>query len=459
MIPGNFYVVRNTDAPALLTEVELPHQPPTSRRSCARRPRATLEAEALYLGIARCFARRAPGLASFEALDAAGHADTVFTATPRLVAGIDGAFDAVTMRIDGERVPTVVTGGRIEWSGTPPLAGGVHDASLSARFAGEGASRARKLRFHVAKPPARIVLELSRFAARGHAQRVRGARAPAGPRRHGRAGQLRGPAHEYPERDVRPGGDHAARVGRRGVGLLPALAARERAGRGAGDARRPAPARERRRCRPPRRRSRVRTSARARASRSASPPTRHSRSAPPRGHAGSIATASWRWRPIRRRGRDSAARGLSRVWTRTRVAAALRGHRGRRAPGTSHRARPRGRRRRSRGQRARRHARVGAQPRRGARARRHARGRGRRGGDDARRRPRRQRAGAGAGLGSVPRRALPAHRPRRRAAGRRPLLQQRRRAGAGRSARHEPSLRSGSIRYVSPSPPSTRSPR
>jgi N-acetylmuramoyl-L-alanine amidase len=54
----------------------------------------------------------------------------------------------------------VVTGGRIEWSGTQPHAGGDHDAIVSARFAGEGATRARKLRFHLAKPPARLVLEL-----------------------------------------------------------------------------------------------------------------------------------------------------------------------------------------------------------------------------------------------------------------------------------------------------------
>src|SRR5262249_40487400 len=43
----------------------------------------------------------------------------------------------------------------------PPLAGGAHEASFSARFAGEGASRARKLRFQVKKAPARLQLALS----------------------------------------------------------------------------------------------------------------------------------------------------------------------------------------------------------------------------------------------------------------------------------------------------------
>jgi N-acetylmuramoyl-L-alanine amidase len=135
MIPGNFFVVRNSEAPALLTEVSYLTYPPTEEK--LRTPAARkLEAEVLYLGITRWFMRHAPALSSFAALDAAGHADTAFTATPRLVAGIDGAFDAATLRIDGEPVPTVVTGGRIEWSGAPPPAGGASPArALRARGA------------------------------------------------------------------------------------------------------------------------------------------------------------------------------------------------------------------------------------------------------------------------------------------------------------------------------------
>jgi N-acetylmuramoyl-L-alanine amidase len=159
MIPGNFFVVRNSDAPALLTEVSYLTYPPTEeklRTPAARR----LEAEVLYLGITRWFMRHAPRLATFQALDPSGRSDTAFTATPRLVADIDGAFDAATMRIDGRAVPTVVSGGHIEWSGAPPLAGGDHEAIASARFAGEGAARVRRLRFHLAKAPARLELDV-----------------------------------------------------------------------------------------------------------------------------------------------------------------------------------------------------------------------------------------------------------------------------------------------------------
>src|SRR5262249_22320919 len=63
-------------------------------------------------------------------------------------------------RIDGADVATTVTGGRVEWPGAPALAGGTHDATVSARFATEGASRASRLRFHLLKPPARVLLDV-----------------------------------------------------------------------------------------------------------------------------------------------------------------------------------------------------------------------------------------------------------------------------------------------------------
>src|SRR5262249_53004061 len=125
MIPGNFFVVRNCDAPALLTEVSYLTYPPTEaklRTPAARR----LEAEALYLGITGWFMRRSPKVTSFAALDAAGRADTTFTDAPRLVATLDGAFDAAALRIDGRPVTATVSGAHVEWPGTPPLAGGPH---------------------------------------------------------------------------------------------------------------------------------------------------------------------------------------------------------------------------------------------------------------------------------------------------------------------------------------------
>jgi len=159
MIPGNFSVVRNSEAPALLTEASYLTYPPTEEK--LRTPEARrLEAEAFYLGIVRFFMRRAPQLEWFAALDAAGRPDTLFDGMPRLVARMGGAFDAARLRVDGVEVPLVTSGTEVSWSGVPPLAAGPHEAAFSARLAGEGASRARRIRFHVKKPAARLLLSL-----------------------------------------------------------------------------------------------------------------------------------------------------------------------------------------------------------------------------------------------------------------------------------------------------------
>jgi N-acetylmuramoyl-L-alanine amidase len=431
MIPGNFFVVRNAESPALLTEVSYLTYPPTEEK--LRTPAARkLEAEALYLGITRWFMRHAPRLSSFAALDAAGLADTAFTATPRLAAQIDGAFDAATMRIDGRPVPTMVTGGRIEWSGAPPLAGGVHEASFSARFAGEGASRSRRLRFHLSKPPARVELELQArrsrpraacspcargcWTATGFRWRTasplrlssipRGSFVPAETTVHVRDGEAWG----YLTRSRRVNTTTAARAtvaGASSVHVSPAVGPAKASPQDA--------------------RALTRTG--------------FARRFP--GDSALVLSPAARPRWLNRDGflslpLDAAGAaaiprlaGFRRVDEDSLVAAAVRGRGGRRAPRPPDRARPRGRRRRRRGQWPGRHAGLGAEPRGGARALRHARGRGRVGGDDARGGPRGERVGARAGRGSVPRRALPAHRPRQCRPHGRPLLQQRWRQALG----------------------------
>jgi len=159
MIPGNFFVVRNSEAPALLIEASYLTYPPTAARLrtlAARR----LEAEILYMGIVRYFMRRAPTLEQLAAVDAEGRADTLFAQTPSLEGEVGGAFDAATLKLDGVPVAADVAGGRITWSHPLPLAAGVHEASLSARLATEGSARAKRIRFHVEKPVARLTLAL-----------------------------------------------------------------------------------------------------------------------------------------------------------------------------------------------------------------------------------------------------------------------------------------------------------
>lgn len=156
-IPGNFFVVRGSEAPALLTEASYLSFPPTEERLRTREARR-LEAESIFLGVARWFARRRPETESFTALDGGGRPDTLFRATPRLVARVRGEFDAVTLRLDGAAVPVTVTGGEVVWSTPQPLRAGVHEASFSARLATEGVGRTARLRFRLVKEPARLAL-------------------------------------------------------------------------------------------------------------------------------------------------------------------------------------------------------------------------------------------------------------------------------------------------------------
>lgn len=157
LLPGNFYVLRTSEAPSLLSEASYLTYPPTEAK--LRTPEGQrLEAEVLYLGIVRWFMRKAPRIERFEALAANGTADTLFSGAPRLAARVSGAFDGAVLRIDGQVVPLRVSGDRVEWDGTPALAAGAHEATLSARLAAEGAAQNKRLRFRVKKPAAALTL-------------------------------------------------------------------------------------------------------------------------------------------------------------------------------------------------------------------------------------------------------------------------------------------------------------
>ncbi len=157
LIPGNFAVLRGSEAPALLTESSYITYPPTEaklRRDEARR----LEAEALFLGIAAYFSRHSPAIEEFRAWwpELPG-ADSAFTTGyPALRARVRGAFDAVALAVDGVRVTPRRDGDRLDWRPETPLAAGPHEATLSVRLAGEGSSRRERVRFTIAAAPAAI---------------------------------------------------------------------------------------------------------------------------------------------------------------------------------------------------------------------------------------------------------------------------------------------------------------
>jgi N-acetylmuramoyl-L-alanine amidase len=148
VVPGNYFVLRESDGPALLTESSYITNPDVEER--LRLPeKQELEAEALFIGLARYFARRVPVIAELGAADPSGaERDSLFrTGDPSIVARVEGDFDMIDLRVDGWPVSPTRTGDHIEWAPDRPWTGGVHEATLHVRLGGVGAARERRLRF------------------------------------------------------------------------------------------------------------------------------------------------------------------------------------------------------------------------------------------------------------------------------------------------------------------------
>jgi N-acetylmuramoyl-L-alanine amidase len=155
ILPGNYFVLRNSEAPAILTESSYLTNPDVEARLALPEKRR-LEAEALFLGIAAFFARGAPEVAAFAVTERAG------TGTPRLVARIAGAFDHATLTLDGAPLALEVSGDSL--SGRPGVAleDGPHTAELRVARAGAGSAPVARLAFDVATPPALLRVDLPR---------------------------------------------------------------------------------------------------------------------------------------------------------------------------------------------------------------------------------------------------------------------------------------------------------
>ncbi|MFI5372423.1 MAG: N-acetylmuramoyl-L-alanine amidase, partial [Candidatus Eisenbacteria bacterium] len=152
VVAGNYFVLRSVDAPALLTESSYLTFPPTEeklRTDAGQR----LEADALFIGLARYFARPAPVIAGFTAR-ATEHdpPDTTFeVAAPLLEATVEGDFDSARMTLDGEPLDYERVAGRLRARPAGPLSQGDHLATVTARLGGAGGSRTRALRFRIAR--------------------------------------------------------------------------------------------------------------------------------------------------------------------------------------------------------------------------------------------------------------------------------------------------------------------
>jgi N-acetylmuramoyl-L-alanine amidase len=159
IMPGNYFVLRNSEAPALLTESSYLTNPDVEKK-LALAAKQRLEAEALFLGLAKYFARRVPVIEEFRAYaDGYPGADSSFIGGFSLRARVRGAADQISMTLDGAPVAPMIHGDRLDWSDRRGLPIGVHVATLRIGLAGEGTSSTRTLRLHVSNAPNRIVAE------------------------------------------------------------------------------------------------------------------------------------------------------------------------------------------------------------------------------------------------------------------------------------------------------------
>jgi N-acetylmuramoyl-L-alanine amidase len=159
IMPGNYFVLRNSVAPALLTESSYITNPDVeSKLALASKQR--LEAEALLLGLGRYFARARPEiteLVAFSGEHPARTPDTLTTwaAAPTVEATIRGPYDHLEVSLDQAPQPVRYRPGaaRVRWSPEDgPLAPGDHVVSFTPRLAGAGTARTRDIVIRVERP-------------------------------------------------------------------------------------------------------------------------------------------------------------------------------------------------------------------------------------------------------------------------------------------------------------------
>ena len=160
IMPGNYFVLRSSEGPAILTESSYITNPDVEAKLVLDEKRR-LEAEALFLGLARYFGRPVPEVDSlFVYAPGAPRTDTVVTSSqPVLAARIRGAFDGLRLTLDGETVQPSVSGDSLWWTPPLPITIGAHQATLEAWLAAGRHARVRATRFLIAGRPAKVLAE------------------------------------------------------------------------------------------------------------------------------------------------------------------------------------------------------------------------------------------------------------------------------------------------------------
>ena len=161
ILPGNYYVLRNTPRPAILGEPSYLSNPRIERKLRGA-DRQLLEAQSYFLGILDYFSRGIPRIRWIAP------ADTLVTdAQPTIIAHVEDEKGGVgvdphtiTMWLDGQRVtPTYeAETSLIQYVPEHPLSNRIHTVSIEARNLQGNAALPSTFAFTVSSPPAQLIL-------------------------------------------------------------------------------------------------------------------------------------------------------------------------------------------------------------------------------------------------------------------------------------------------------------
>jgi N-acetylmuramoyl-L-alanine amidase len=164
LVPGNYFVLRNSEGPAVLGEASYISNPSMAKK-LRKREKLLLEAQAYLLGILEYFSSGRP-VVRVTALPG----DTIRTSYPFLEAvlepGIDGLpvdISSVSLFRDGEPVdrPDIrLDGDTLRFTPSAPVASGPHRFELSVRNFGGNASNPLRFTTYVNVPAAKIDLRV-----------------------------------------------------------------------------------------------------------------------------------------------------------------------------------------------------------------------------------------------------------------------------------------------------------
>lgn len=162
IVAGNYFVLRNSESPAVLTEASYLTNPDVEAK-LDQPDKRRLEAEALFLGLVHFFSRPSPVVEAFAAFQPAGEPDTLFREIdgPRLEARIQGPFDRASLELDGELRSVVEQGQLVSWDPPSALDQGHHEARLRVALAGVGSAAEWRVGFTVARGPAALRASLA----------------------------------------------------------------------------------------------------------------------------------------------------------------------------------------------------------------------------------------------------------------------------------------------------------